>query len=173
MDLKRGAAIFDVADDPARPFIVHAGEAIARVVGTEFAVHKHDREHIVFEVKEGLVAINAVDGGETVQLAKAEAVTFERGNLSGVRKASVSAIGAWRDGLLVFVESPLDEVLGELGHYTTAPLRIGELEDPERPATGTFFIDDADGALESVKDVFDLETQPGRDGSVTVRSISR
>ena len=172
VDLKRGAAIFDVADDPARPFIVHAGEAVAQVVGTEFAVRKHDPEHIVFEVKEGLVAINAVDGGETVQLTEAEAVTFESSGLGGVRKASVSAIGAWRDGLLVFEESPLNEVLDELGRYTTAPLRIGALKDPDRPVTGTFFIDDADGALESLKDVFDLETESGRDGSLTVQSTS-
>ena len=170
VDLTRGSAIFSVAEDLDRPFIVHAGDAVARVLGTEFAVHKHDAERVVFEVKEGLVAINAAEGRETVQLAKAEAVTFQGGGLGEVRKASVSSIGAWRDGLLVFEESPLREVLEELGHYTTTQLRIIDLEEPERPVTGTFFIDDADGALESLKAVFDLETELDRDGVLSVQS---
>ena len=172
VDLMRGAAVFSVAEDADRPFIVHAGDAVARVLGTEFTVHKHDAERVVFEVKEGLVAVNAVDGRETVQLAQAETVTFQTGGLGEVRKTSVSSIGAWRDGLLIFEESPLKEVLGELGHYTTRRLQITDLEEPDRPVTATFFIDDADGALESLKAVFDLETELDRDGVLRIRSRS-
>ena len=170
VDLKRGAAVFQVTDDPDRPFIVHAGEAIAQVIGTEFAVHRHDADHVVFEVKKGVVAVNAVEGHKTIQLAKAEAVTFRHGVLGGVREASVDAIGAWRDGLLIFDEHPLIEVLDELGHYTSAQLHLAEIVDPERPVTATFFIDDADGALESLKEVFDLVTESAGGGALSVRS---
>lgn len=170
VDLKRGAAVFEVAGDPDRPFIVHAGEAIAMAIGTEFAVHNRDPSHVVFEVIEGVVAVNAVEGDETVRLAKADTVTFDHGVPGRVRKSSLEAIGAWRDGLLIFDQRPLIEVLAELGHYTSVRLRMTEIVDPERPVTATFFLDDADGALESLKEVFDLTTESDGDGALSVRS---
>ncbi len=170
VDLKRGAAVFDVADDPQRPFIVHVGAAVAKVIGTEFAVNKHNPEHIVFEVKEGVVAVNAVAGGSAVRLTQAKAVSFEGGDLGKVRETSLDTIGAWRDGLLVFDERALVEVLKDLSRYTTKGLQIGALKNPESPVTATFFIDDADGAVESLKDLFALETDLMPNGAVLIRS---
>lgn len=170
VDLKRGAAVFDVADDPDRPFIVHAGDVIAMVIGTEFAVHKVGDDHVVFEVRKGVVAVNAIEGDETVQLTRAEAVTFRHGVLGRPRRTPSDAIGAWRDGLLIFDKRPLIEVLLELDRYTSARLHVADIVDPERPVTATFFIDDADGALESLKEVFDLATESAGDGGLSVRS---
>jgi transmembrane sensor len=36
--LRKGEAHFEVARDRSRPFLVHAGDAVVRAVGTEFEV---------------------------------------------------------------------------------------------------------------------------------------
>ncbi len=170
VDLRKGAAVFSVAEDSDRPFIVHAGDAIAKVVGTEFAVHQHEPSLVIFEVREGVVAVSGVAGSTSVELKASEAVSFRHGALGKVRKASLDTIGAWRDGLLVFEERPLIEVLEELGHYSSARLRLADIAKPERLVTATFFIDDADGALKSLEELFDLSLNATGDGSLVVRS---
>ena len=42
--LERGQAFFDVAHDPARPFVVDAGKASVRALGTRFDVRRGDGE---------------------------------------------------------------------------------------------------------------------------------
>ena len=172
VDLLRGAALFNVADDSERAFIVHAGDAVAQVTGTEFGVHKHDRQRIYFEVKKGAVVVNAVDVGAPVELRQAQTVNFVQGSLSAVRAASVESIGSWREGVLIFDDRPLAEVLDELAHYTSVHLVIGPLAAPDAPVTATFFIEDADDAVLSLAEAFDLEAGRRRDGALLVRSRS-
>ena len=61
--LTRGEAVFQVAKDPNRPFLVHAQMAIVRAVGTEFGVaHRHNT--VVVTVAEGKVAVS--QGGRPI-----------------------------------------------------------------------------------------------------------
>lgn len=54
--LLEGQAIFRVAKDPNRPFVVHSGDTRVRAVGTEFDVYRK-REGTVVTVLEGKVAV--------------------------------------------------------------------------------------------------------------------
>lgn len=54
--LTRGRALFQVAKDPSRPFIVRAGDTQVRVIGTTFGVEEEDQSTIV-TVSEGKVAV--------------------------------------------------------------------------------------------------------------------
>lgn len=58
IQLLEGQALFQVAKDKARPFIVHSGVAIVRAVGTEFDVYRKDSGTTV-TVLEGRVAVYA------------------------------------------------------------------------------------------------------------------
>lgn len=61
--LTRGEAVFQVAKDPNRPFLVHAQMAVVRAVGTEFGVaHRHNT--VVVTVAEGKVAVS--QGGRPI-----------------------------------------------------------------------------------------------------------
>lgn len=65
--LSRGEAVFQVAKDPARPFLVHAQMAVVRAVGTEFGV-AHQRNTVVVTVAEGKVAVS--QGGSAVRVRR-------------------------------------------------------------------------------------------------------
>ena len=54
--LARGRALFHVAKDPARPFIVHAGDTNVRAVGTIFGVEQKN-QNIIVTVSEGKVGV--------------------------------------------------------------------------------------------------------------------
>lgn len=56
IDLREGQALFKVAKNPARPFIVRSGGASVRAVGTQFDVYRKDSGTVV-TVVEGRVAV--------------------------------------------------------------------------------------------------------------------
>src|SRR5579862_6248735 len=79
VDLLRGQALFHVAKDPTRPFIVHSGQTSIRAVGTQFDVYRKADGTIV-TVVEGRVAIlehegepdlgNHAQGGDAADVAQ-------------------------------------------------------------------------------------------------------
>ncbi|HLB30026.1 MAG TPA: FecR domain-containing protein, partial [Gammaproteobacteria bacterium] len=56
--LVKGEAHFQVAHDPQRPFLVHAGAGVVRAVGTAFSVHLEGDE-VEVSVTEGRVLVTA------------------------------------------------------------------------------------------------------------------
>src|ERR1700693_49456 len=57
--LRKGEAHFQVAHDRSRPFLVHAGDAVVRAVGTEFEVRVLTDQRIDVVVNEGRVEVQA------------------------------------------------------------------------------------------------------------------
>src|SRR6202042_1912925 len=57
--LRKGEAHFQVAHDRSRPFLVHAGDAVVRAVGTEFEVRLREDKHVEVLVNEGRVEVQA------------------------------------------------------------------------------------------------------------------
>ncbi len=62
--LSRGRALFHVAKDSARPFIVYVGATDVRAVGTIFGVEQKDQD-IIVTVSEGKVAVVPAPGLQT------------------------------------------------------------------------------------------------------------
>ncbi|MBT1687609.1 FecR family protein [Dawidia soli] len=53
-----GEAFFEIARDPAHPFLVHANELTTRVLGTSFVIKAYaDRKEIVVSVRTGKVSV--------------------------------------------------------------------------------------------------------------------
>jgi transmembrane sensor len=57
--LHKGEAHFKVAHDSSRPFLVHAGDAVVRAVGTQFEVRVRSDQHVDVVVNEGRVEVQA------------------------------------------------------------------------------------------------------------------
>ena len=149
--LRSGAAFFDVAHDPARPFVVDAGAARVRVTGTAFDLQrKGDALHVA--VADGAVIVShpsagaGPDGGQdasqdasqgaagpaaTVTLSAGQGVIAARGRGLG-RPFAVRAgdIGAWRSGQLVFFRATLAEIIDDANRYAETPIRVaGDAQD--------------------------------------------
>lgn len=125
--IERGEALFDVAHDPGRPFIVEANGRSVRAVGTQFAV-RIDGGTMSVLVVEGVVAVREgqanperLGAGERMLLAHASPLR------EAVPAAEIERNLAWRGGWVEFNGQPLAEVTAEMTRYTGVRFVI---EDP-------------------------------------------
>jgi transmembrane sensor len=131
--LLEGQALFQVAKDKSRPFIVDTGTAQVRAVGTAFDVHKEGAETTV-TVLEGTVAVlsttRASPEGSTTTAGAAPDLFVTAGEQAvvsptGSRKphaANVAAVTAWTRGQLEFDETPLAQVAEQFNRSSPRPL---------------------------------------------------
>jgi transmembrane sensor len=154
IELLEGQALFQVAKDSARPFIVQSGSTSVRAVGTQFDVYRKGQDTIV-TVIEGKISVatpamrsvHAVDSPRTPATEAASALMLSAGEQVVVapamrpaaRRANVAAITAWREQRLVFSRTPLTEVAEEFNRYNERQLIV--ILDPQRgdfKISGTF-----------------------------------
>ena len=133
--LKRGEALFDVAKDRSRPFVVIAGDRKVIAVGTSFEVRREEPAGSTFEVTlmEGRVAIEPISWPNALPSAAASGVRLlnpgERLRFTGDRNdtldsPSIERVTAWRRGKLIFDDASLGEAAAEFNRYGTRRLVI-------------------------------------------------
>ncbi|MCC2609348.1 FecR family protein [Neorhizobium sp. Rsf11] len=121
--LLRGEAFFDVAPNPARPFVVSGERTEAIALGTHYAVKVGRHDEVM--VEEGHVAVT-FGSQRAVLEAGGMAELDDHGRLR-TRTGDVAGLTSWRSGKLVFSGQPLGEVLAELDRYHRG--RIVVLDD--------------------------------------------
>ena len=128
-----GQGYFEVKHDESRPFIVYAGTAIARDVGTDFAVRSYAEDRAVqVVVRSGAVAMSGVgrlDAGDVGRLGI-------DGTSSLTHGVAVDALLAWLDGRLVFHDAPLATVIAELRRWHDADVQLADPRLGTLPFTG-------------------------------------
>lgn len=113
----RGEAYFEVAKDPARPFLIHSGRLQTRVVGTSFNVYAYPQaRQLEVTVLTGRVVVSDSVSGRTVTLHPAQkavltpALTALRREVAPSPQLSV----AWQQGKLSFDQAPLPAIVDKL-----------------------------------------------------------
>jgi transmembrane sensor len=166
--LLRGEALFHVAHDPSRPFLVATDDAVVQAVGTQFDVYRRD-DGTVVAVLEGRVNVTtaapapAAGGSGAAPVAgpraptaaavrslgaSQEAQVSHEGSVSIREVNNVSDRVAWRERRLIFRDQTLDHIVAEFNRYRAAPIRLGGGSVGERVYTGVFDADDADSLLQ-------------------------
>ncbi|WP_240096648.1 FecR family protein [Thermomonas flagellata] len=127
--LERGEALFAVAKDPARPFVVSAGGYAVTAVGTRFAV-RHDLPGTLrVVVTEGRVRLQAADPAQPSTLLPAGSVAeVEAGRvlLRSLPADAAARLLDWQQGWLVFADTPLAEAVAEFNRYAPQPLVLAD-----------------------------------------------
>lgn len=143
--LRKGEAHFQVAHNRFRPFLVHAGDAVVRAVGTRFEVRMRGDQRVDVVVDEGRVEVQS-----TPSAASGSASTTERTRplqrpvvraLSAGQQLStvggdytvvpvstdqLSSVLAWREGAIVFEREPLSAAVAEIERYTDARIIVSD-----------------------------------------------
>ncbi|BBE35276.1 FecR family protein [Sphingosinicella microcystinivorans] len=127
--LDQGEAWFQVAKDRARPFIVEAGEARVKAVGTAFSVRRTDDGADV-QVTEGVVEVWKVGDEGNVRRVSAGARTFvsDATGPAPVVEASIEIDRtlAWRNGQLIFDGDTLGEAAAEFNRYNRVKVEVAD-----------------------------------------------
>jgi transmembrane sensor len=155
LTLLRGRVWLDVAKDPDRPFVVHAGGIETRVLGTAFGV---DREAADVAVDHGTVAVSAGSGAEQVRLTDGQRVALS-GNRLGVPTTIDPRVAlAWRRGLIVLDSAPLGDVADQLARMAPGRVLIPDGDLRSLPLSGVFSASDPDAVLEVMRTALGLKT---------------
>lgn len=164
VELDRGEALFEVAPDPSRPFVVAAGHRQIEALGTSFVVREEDQQLSVTLV-EGKVAVSAADAavrgvaGEAVTLTPGERLTFKSDVAGAIDRPSLEKVTAWRRGQVDLEQIPLAEAATEMNRYSTLKLRVEQAEAAHLPIDGVFRAGDTEGFAEAVARSYGLGVQ--------------
>lgn len=170
IDLDRGEAFFEVAHDPARPFIVYAGNKRIMAVGTKFSVRR-ESDDVEVVVTEGKVRLANAEGGSETG-AQPETL-LPAGTLAKTRKAAVlvhqesapetEAHLSWRNGYVVFKDTTLQDAANTFNRYSTRKITIGDSQIANIRIGGNFRSNNVEAFLSLLKDGFPINVEEKED----------
>jgi transmembrane sensor len=175
IELESGEAVFKVAHDAARPFIVHTPTASVLAVGTQFNINQQPNGTIV-SVLEGRVQVtpkaeaspSQKTGPESVSAGE-EAHVQSNGAMSKRSRSDLSKVLAWRDRKLFFEETPLEDIVREFNRYgRSMQLRLEGIPAGTRKYGGVFEADDPESLADLLAREPDLIVVR-RDGEILIR----
>lgn len=151
VELVQGQALFSVVKNPRRPFLVQAGRAVVRDVGTVFDVNRLG-DGTVVTVIEGRVAVRtrstAANGGasppgpgpvQPVYLTAGEQLNVHIGAPSaGPIHVDTSSETAWTHGQVVLESATLAEVAQVFNRYSARRLVAQDLGHEQLHLSGVF-----------------------------------
>ena len=165
-----GEAFFEIAPDPTRPFVIETGDARIKVLGTSFNVKAFPETGITeVVVNSGTVLFYHVDNNNSILgqviLQKGDKGVYNRltHKLVKMENDDINFI-SWKTGVLVFNETPLNEVITVVGNkygvkFHTENKRLSRLK-----LTATFDNESLDSVLEVLSLVHKLQfTHNGKD----------
>lgn len=125
-----GEAWFEVVHNENKHFVVSTASLDVRVLGTKFNIEAfpEDKE-VVVVLQEGQVKVDGKDKPFMAVMKPNEQFIYNKNSQkSTIQTVNASQFSAWKDGLLVFRNEPLSEVLKQIGRrYNVAFV----LTDPE------------------------------------------
>lgn len=163
IQLLSGEAFFSVKKDPIRPFIVHSPGGDVTAVGTAFNV-RDVGGHIMVAVSEGVVTVTP--GGDVT--APEEVVRVESGHqvvytprspareIEVVRSMTSGERARWVDGVLIYRDEPLGDVIQDVSRYSQKPI---ELRDPLLAGlrySGVVYVESLDEWIDALSESFPL-----------------
>ncbi|MFC3229721.1 FecR family protein [Marinibaculum pumilum] len=168
--LLRGQAMFDVAPDPARPFVVGTPQGEIRVTGTRFDVRLAD-DGAVVSLLHGRVALSGsgASAAAAMQLSSGQQAEIGPDGPGPARPFDGAQVTAWLRGQFVFYDAPLARVVGELNRYRTGRILILDEGLEDLRVSGVFRIDRPEEALRVIAETLPVEVTRLTDLLVVLR----
>ncbi|MCL1942698.1 MAG: FecR domain-containing protein [Candidatus Azobacteroides sp.] len=133
-----GNALFSVAKDEKRPFVVETDEKITiEVTGTVFAVQSSSGNPFELSVKQGKVNVRSRNDRVTVPVEAGETVRFNTGGLSKSKTVNVQVFSRFTD-TMCFKDEKLNNIVHAINTIYDSPTIIMEESLNNRTLTVTF-----------------------------------
>jgi transmembrane sensor len=172
--LSRGQALFEVARNPSRAFVVLAGDRRVTALGTAFDV-RLDRDRVRVVLVEGRVAVDmaappeandAASSPSRLELEPGEQLVAQTGAPATVQSANIERLTSWKSGRLIFQDESLDSAVAEVNRYIREPLRVDDPRVAALRVSGVFRIAEVNRFAASMTELYPLEAHRQPDGSI-------
>lgn len=165
IELVHGEAMFHVAKDKHRPFVVSAADTKVRAVGTAFNVQRLPQRPVQILVQEGIVEVTQSDmpAHPRIRAAAGTKASVSAGIAIAARPVSATQAArdlAWQHGQLEFNNETLAAAAAEFARYSSTRIAV----DPavaDRTITGSFAAKDPGGFAKAAAAVLDLQLTEG------------
>jgi transmembrane sensor len=191
--LKEGQAFFKVFHDANRPFIVYVGKYAVRAVGTAFSVRSQDGGNkLDLTVTEGRVQVaelkTPVANGPISDFSQSKNVSSLVAVVVGERlslnedgqivqqheePARIEKDLAWRDGMLIFDNDSLEEVVSKINRYTQVRIVISDDSIRGLKFGGYFKVGDVPAILATLNQNFGLHVEKVNDRLVYLSPLKK
>jgi transmembrane sensor len=165
--LLAGEALFDVAKDKFRTFIVTAGDTKIRAVGTSFTVRHLANRPVQVLVREGVVEVSKLDP-KTATPLRAGLNTEVTAPLSHAQPVAarlaapeLDRLLAWREGRLAFEGQTLSQAAAEFGRYSDTKIIIDDPALGREEIAGLYQANDPVGFSKAVAAILNAHTEVG------------
>src|SRR3546814_83611 len=167
--LLRGEALFDVAKDSSRPFVVEADSTRVTAVGTSFTVNRVSERDVQVLVREGVVELadSTLPRRQPVRLAAnmlATAAPTRKIEVQPLRVPDVERRLAWRAGMLSFSGATLEEAAAQFARYSELRIIIDDPLVAQKRVVGLYSATDPEGFAHAVALSLGLRAERAPDG---------
>lgn len=163
-----GQALFEVARDPSRPFLIVLGDDTVRVIGTKFDVRRRDGRLSV-TVLRGLVEVSTEGADKPVQVRPGQMLEHVEGDKSVVvRAVSAEDQLGWRSGRLVYRDQTLGRIVSDLNQYFDRPLRLEGENTAHLRFSGVLIVDGQDAMVRRLSSLLPISAT-STDDSIVLR----
>jgi transmembrane sensor len=183
----RGEALFDVAKDAARPFVVRVADSEVVAVGTVFAVRLlaeggANPSGLDVTLIEGQVTVRPAAGahglapGKPVQMHAGERVRLTGSNSSAsaashVDRPNLEQVVAWRRSEAVFDDTLLVDAVAEMNRYSRTPIVLLDQSGlANLRVSGIYRTGDVAGFASAIAALHGLQSRE-RDGRLELRRL--
>lgn len=169
ISLERGEALFTVARDSKRPFVVRANDVQIKAIGTAFNV-RVDEGRIDVLVTEGTVEVSRTgpSGREVRRVSARQMATLaspmSRPDIEPVQQEAIERKLAWREGKASFVGEPLSTAAAEINRHSRVQIHVDDPELAGKRVIGVFSANDAEAFVNAAAATFGAEILRQDDG---------
>jgi ferric-dicitrate binding protein FerR (iron transport regulator) len=172
--LLSGEALFTVAKDKERPFVVHNQGRTVQALGTIFNV-RESKTMMEVAVLEGIVEVKTQSNKNSELTKSPQAATLvagqalhldKLGSFSDTLAFEINERMAWQDGRLNYINTHLANVVFDLKRYSELSIHIPDDQVANLGYTGSVIYDKVDDWLIALPYIFPVEVQ--RHGNTVV-----
>jgi transmembrane sensor len=148
VELEKGEVWFQVAKDAERPFVVTAGQVVAKAVGTAFSVRRREQGADVL-VTEGVVEVWAAQAdGHRIKLLAGQSAFV--GDNAAIQVAAGGPVAidralAWRSGSIDLAGETLADAIETFNRYNSRKLILVDQHLAHERFDGVFHTNDPEG----------------------------
>ena len=158
---RQGRAMFQVAKDARRPFVVDAGVGTITALGTQFQVQR-EGDLVSVTLLEGSVGISSTgegSGARMLRLAPGQKANYTPAmNSWAVEAADAAALTSWSQGFHVFGGTPLREAVAEINRYSKVRLELADASVGNLVVSGSFKLGDGKAVSEALPYALPVKT---------------
>jgi transmembrane sensor len=169
--LLQGQALFEVAKDKMRPFVVQTQNGRFVAVGTAFDVYI-DQTEVKVTMLDGTVRAESIDPSapSRVTVTAGEQLTADSHFDFRIRRVNAQRETSWRRGQLIFDDTPLREAIEELNRYSSTHIVVADPKVAELRLSGTFSTEGSRAFVEAVTAYFPIQAEHTDATTVTLKA---